>query len=452
MRDALDEYVAAHGPFTADDWLEICYPLARTIQAMHNRNILHRSLRPACVLLRYTKSADGRRRPVVKLADAGLSSRPQGAATPPPPTTATRRRTPTPAAGAVARMIGYYLPPEVIGLAEGRLPASWAGPQLGHLRARATLAFFRPDRAGPTPASPRCIGLTGRLAAQAPRTTSHRLDHQPPAGEHGQVGDVEGLEALAPPGFVHDMERAQQGAAVAAHSAALAEDPDDLVARTQRGIAYLRQGEFAQAVADLTEALRRAPNDASLYRRRAQARQRLGDHAAAILDYTESLRIEPRSVEALTARGLAQAAAGEHDLAILDFTEGIKVAPRDEALHGNRGNSYFVKGDVERAIADYSQVLRLDPRNVTSFGNRGRAFLMQARRRPKQAVEIDFSTPCRSIRATCASSSSDRGAAAHGPFLGKAERGGRGLHRGHPSSPPTALFLPRSRHRPLGRQ
>src|SRR6185437_9512744 len=48
----LAEYVAQHGPLSPEDWLEIGWPLARALQAVHGRGILHRSLRPAAVLLR----------------------------------------------------------------------------------------------------------------------------------------------------------------------------------------------------------------------------------------------------------------------------------------------------------------------------------------------------------------------------------------------------------------
>ncbi len=371
----LDDYVAAHGPFSPDDWLEVCYPIARAIQAMHGKGVLHRSLRPACVLLRYTKTRDGVRRPVVKLADTGLSlSRKVLHANAGNPEAAAQ----TCVGRSVTRMVGY-LAPEVIGRPKGHV---WVGPH-SDIYALGQLCLF---------------AMTGRVdagIAEMHRLTDdwHKLlDHCTAWTINRRPASMDlvmtALEALAPQGFVHDMERDHQEATVAAHSVTIADDPDNVAARSHRGIAYLRQGEFALAVADLTEALRRAPGDASLYRRRAQARQKLGEHAAAILDYTESLRVDPRNTEALTSRGLAQVAAGEHDLAIMDFTEAIKLAPRDEALFAHRGSAYFVKGDIERAIADYSQSLRLDPRNASALGNRGRAFLLRGE--TARAVE-DFS-------------------------------------------------------------
>ncbi len=47
----LAEYVAQHGPLAPEDWLEIAWPLARALQAVHGRGILHRSLHPAAVML-----------------------------------------------------------------------------------------------------------------------------------------------------------------------------------------------------------------------------------------------------------------------------------------------------------------------------------------------------------------------------------------------------------------
>src|SRR5262249_59768960 len=48
----LAEHVARHGPLPPDEWLEIVWPIARALQALHNRGVLHRGLRPGAVLLR----------------------------------------------------------------------------------------------------------------------------------------------------------------------------------------------------------------------------------------------------------------------------------------------------------------------------------------------------------------------------------------------------------------
>ncbi len=65
----LAEHVAQHGPLTPEEWLAVCWPLARALHAAHGRGILHRSLRPGAVLLRRDRAADGTTRWRVKLLD-----------------------------------------------------------------------------------------------------------------------------------------------------------------------------------------------------------------------------------------------------------------------------------------------------------------------------------------------------------------------------------------------
>ena len=61
----LAEHVALHGPLSPEDWLPIAWSLARALQAAHGRGMLHRSLRPAAVLLCHV-TASGGRRPLLK--------------------------------------------------------------------------------------------------------------------------------------------------------------------------------------------------------------------------------------------------------------------------------------------------------------------------------------------------------------------------------------------------
>src|SRR5260370_23194270 len=71
----LAELVAKQGPLAPEDWFEIAWCLARALQTVHNRGVLHRSLRPGSVLLRREKNAEGRACWRVKLLDTGLSLR-----------------------------------------------------------------------------------------------------------------------------------------------------------------------------------------------------------------------------------------------------------------------------------------------------------------------------------------------------------------------------------------
>ncbi|MGL4553527.1 MAG: protein kinase domain-containing protein, partial [Gemmataceae bacterium] len=65
--EALDAFIAANGPLSPDDALEVAWPVARVLQALHGRGVLHRCLRPSSVLVKR-----GGKRLRVKVIDAGL--------------------------------------------------------------------------------------------------------------------------------------------------------------------------------------------------------------------------------------------------------------------------------------------------------------------------------------------------------------------------------------------
>ena len=48
----LMDHVAKHGPLAPADWLAVGWQIARGLQALHSRGVLHRSLRPSAVLVR----------------------------------------------------------------------------------------------------------------------------------------------------------------------------------------------------------------------------------------------------------------------------------------------------------------------------------------------------------------------------------------------------------------
>src|SRR3990172_12035180 len=61
-----------------------------------------------------------------------------------------------------------------------------------------------------------------------------------------------------------------------------------------QGLAYFRQGQYAQARAAFDEALRVAPDSADAYTNRGITRVRLGDLDGAIEDYTRAAPLAPK--------------------------------------------------------------------------------------------------------------------------------------------------------------
>jgi tetratricopeptide (TPR) repeat protein len=385
----LAEHVNQHGPLSPEEWLEVCWPLARALQAVHGRGILHRSLRPGAVLLRREpltpnpSPPGGEERTVasplpsgergrgegvrwrVKLLDTGLSLKRaliHASASNP------AARVQTALGRCVARTVPYA-PSEVVGRPKGQV---WVGPHSDIYSFGKLCAFAltgRPDPDGgdlvllPEPWRQLLDDCTAWVFRRRPDNFGAVLDriaHLPGAGD-----------------VVGRIERELHEAAIAEHTAALEADPNRIDAWVNRAGAFFRQGDFGRAVADYTRALELQPENAALYCRRALAHWRNRDLDAAIADYTEALRREPRNLEALGNRALVYAQKNAHDAAIADYNEALRINPRDEVLLYNRGNAYYCKGDYAHAIADYTEAVRLDPHHAWAYGNRAKAHALR---------------------------------------------------------------------------
>jgi tetratricopeptide (TPR) repeat protein len=368
----LAEHIAVNGPFTPEDWLHVGWPLARALQALHGRGVLHRSLRPAAVLIRLEQSDRGKRWRV-KLLDAGLSLRRSlvhAAGSHP------EAQVQTGLGRSVARTVAYA-PPEVVGKPKGLV---WVGPHSDLYSFGKLCAFALTGR--PNPDGGDLVLLSEGWRGLLDACTAWTIGRRPP-----HIGVVlDRLSELAgSPEVVQQLEHGLHEQSVAEHTAQLDLDPDDVTALVNRAAAYSRQGEPGRALADLSRALELQPSNPALYRRRGLTHAHLGNLDRAVADYTDALRLEPRNAEAYANRGLAHAQREEHEQAVADFTEALKVNSRDEALLFNRGNSYFARGDQERALADYSETVRLNPSHVWAFGCRARVH--QARGEHRKAVD-----------------------------------------------------------------
>ena len=71
-------------------------------------------------------------------------------------------------------------------------------------------------------------------------------------------------------------------------------NPKDVVAYSNRGLAYQGNGKYDKAVTDLTEAIRALdPNFTVAYFNRGLAYQEKREYDKAVADYTEAIRLDP---------------------------------------------------------------------------------------------------------------------------------------------------------------
>jgi tetratricopeptide (TPR) repeat protein len=90
---------------------------------------------------------------------------------------------------------------------------------------------------------------------------------------------------------------------------------------------------------------------ASAHRNRGLAYVKRGDYAGAVADFDEAIRLNPQFSFAYNSRGYAYAMKGDFDRAIADYNEAIRLDPRYGLALLNRGLAYFTKHDYDRAIA-----------------------------------------------------------------------------------------------------
>jgi tetratricopeptide (TPR) repeat protein len=362
---SLAAHVARQGPLTPDQWLPICWALARALQALHGRGILHRTLWPGCVLLAQDGPPNGQPVWRVRLQDTGLTLK--------------RTLIHASACHLEARLqtnLGRfvmetlpYAPSEVFGRPKGQV---WIGPHsdlysLGKLSAFALTGKPDPDGGDLLMLPKEWKVLLSDCCAW---TISKRPQH---------AGEV--LERLARmPGAddaIARIEKKLHEAAVDDHTAVLAEDPERVDAYIARGDTYFRQGDFAKAIADFSEAISRETSDPALLLRRAHSHARNQALDLAVADFTEALRLAPRNGDAYTGRAHVYAQQGDQKKAAADFSEALRITPKDVSLHYYRGNAHFAGGELDRAIADYTEALRLDARFLWALGSRGKAFIVK---------------------------------------------------------------------------
>lgn len=360
----LVELVAQQGQLAPDLALEILWPVARALQALHNRGMLHRSLRPSCVLVRREKIDD---RPTfrVKLLDTSLSlKRAQIHAV----TTNPDAQIQTNIGRSVTRTVAYS-PPEVVGRPKGQV---WVGPHSDVYNFGKLACFLLTGRPNPEAEDREHLSVAWNqfLDDCTAWTMGKRLAHF--SAVLDRLGKLAGDSAR-----VDQLEALLHAASIAGHTEQIDRAPEDAGPIVSRAVAYARQGKYAEAVADFSRAIELTPEDASLFRRRALAHARMNNADLALADYGEAIRLDPRNAEGYSGRGLVYSQKGEYARAIDDYNEALRNNGRDDGTLYNRGNAYYFKGDYDRAIADYSEVIKLDSRNAWAYGNRGKCYALK---------------------------------------------------------------------------
>jgi tetratricopeptide (TPR) repeat protein len=170
---------------------------------------------------------------------------------------------------------------------------------------------------------------------------------------------------------------------IADYTAVLQNDPNNVLALSNRGVAYADRGDYDQGLADCNQAINLAPNLAYVYYNRGLVYDYVSsrdyyDHAIA--DYTRAIRIDPNFTFAYYHRGNMYAMKADYDRAIADHTLAISMSPGNAGFYTSRGSVYRRRGaasrssearaaDYNRAVADLETALRMNPDDVSAKAN-----------------------------------------------------------------------------------
>jgi tetratricopeptide (TPR) repeat protein len=156
-----------------------------------------------------------------------------------------------------------------------------------------------------------------------------------------------------------------------------------------RGIIFMRRGDFDQAFEEFSAAIRlNAPQNryTNLYNRgRVQTLRKQYDSALA--DFAAAKQLNPEAPQVSVFRCIAYTEMGKFDDALADCNAVLARYPKAIYTLTSRANAHLAKGDLDKAMADYNQAIRLSPNYVRAYVGRGQLF---ERRRDPGAARSDY--------------------------------------------------------------
>jgi tetratricopeptide (TPR) repeat protein len=168
---------------------------------------------------------------------------------------------------------------------------------------------------------------------------------------------------------VEALDRQVYDTAISCFDQCLRENPRDVSALGNRGLAWAGKKDYERAIADYSGAISLNAGIAVLFVNRANAYADKREPDRAIADYSQALRLNPKMVPALAGRATAHADKQEFDRAIADYTQAIGLDANDAVLFSNRGTAYINRRLYAKAIADFMQATRLDPKYAPAWNN-----------------------------------------------------------------------------------
>ncbi len=189
---------------------------------------------------------------------------------------------------------------------------------------------------------------------------SEQRREQDPSIEQGRKMDA---VDLADERFRHGKFRD----AVRHYDRALKEQPTDVRALHNKGLALFALNKFDQSIECYDKALALQPNALGVKLKKALSLNCKRDfkRSKEILD--EILSHDPMNKEALNARAFAELHLGLDDAGIEDLKQAIALDPNYAMAWNNLGSFYLGLGELDDAIACFDQTLVVDAHNYDAL-------------------------------------------------------------------------------------
>ncbi len=142
---------------------------------------------------------------------------------------------------------------------------------------------------------------------------------------------------------------------------AIALDPGNAKAHSDRGKALTAMGRSEEALDAFDLAIALNPGDPVAHNRRGIALADLGRPEEAINAYDASIALDPRDAVPRSNRGLALTALGRRADALAAYDAAIALVPREFGPHLNRGILLAEMGELDAALTELDHAEGLDP-------------------------------------------------------------------------------------------
>ncbi|WP_305982959.1 tetratricopeptide repeat protein [Roseivirga thermotolerans] len=166
-----------------------------------------------------------------------------------------------------------------------------------------------------------------------------------------------------------------------------------------KGNEALNQGQYNEAVRYYTEAIALAPSMKEAYNNRGVAYYKDGRYAEAINDYSYALvQIDEHYADAIRNRANAYLADHRHSKAIEDLNRLQRIYPDSSFVYFTKGIALHEDKAYAEAIDAFEKALTMQPNDAEAMVNQANSFYMlqefeQAEQLLNRAESIDASEP-----------------------------------------------------------